>query len=82
VLGGMMALRASEMAGLTVDYLTSVRGYTTLTFIGKGDKPARVPLHLLRHSRPETTVASYDVSGDALERHASQIAGFLAGWAG
>jgi len=158
VLGGMMGLRASEMAGLTVDCLTSVRGYTTLTFIGKGDKPARMPVplpalpavqgvvadrtsgpllrtrtgagldrravhryvsataraagtgrpigphalrrtvgtvglnqgiplrdiqHLLRHSRPETTVASYDVSGDALERHAShQIAGFLAGWAG
>jgi integrase/recombinase XerC/integrase/recombinase XerD len=158
VLGGMMGLPASEMAGLTVDCLTSVRGYTTLTFIGKGDKPARMPVplpalpavqaafadrssgplprtrtgtaldrravhryvsataraagisrpigphalrrtvgtvglnqgiplrdiqHLLRHSRPETTVASYDVNGDALERHAShQIAGFLAGWAG
>jgi integrase/recombinase XerD len=158
VLGGMMGLRASEMAGLTVESLTSVRGYTTLTFIGKGDKAARMPVplpalpavqaavgdrtsgpllqtrtgaaldrravyryvnatargagiarpigphalrrtvgtvglnqgiplrdiqHLLRHSRPETTVASYDVSGDALERHAShQIAGFLAGWAG
>jgi integrase/recombinase XerC/integrase/recombinase XerD len=42
--GGMMGLRTSEMAGLTVDCLTSVRGYTTLTLIGKGDKPARVPL--------------------------------------
>jgi integrase/recombinase XerC/integrase/recombinase XerD len=41
VLGDMMGLRASEMAGLRVDCLTSVRGYTTLTFIGKGDKPAR-----------------------------------------
>jgi hypothetical protein len=34
-------------------------------------------------TRPETTLASYDMSGDALERHAShQVAGFLAGWAG
>jgi integrase/recombinase XerD len=158
VLGGMMGLRASEVAGLTVESLTSVRGYTTLTFVGKGDKPARmsvplpalpavqaavadrisgpllrtrtgtgldrravhryvcatargagisrpigphallrrvgtgglnqgVPLrdiqHLLRHSRPESTAASYDVNGDALDRHAShQVTGFLAGWAG
>jgi integrase/recombinase XerD len=45
--------------------------------------PLRDVQHLLRHSRPETTVASYDVNGDVLERHAShQIAGFLAGWAG
>ena len=157
VLGGMLGLRASEMAGLTVDSLSTVRGYVTLVFIGKGDKPARVPVplpalpevqaaidgrssgallrtrtgagmdrrsvhryvartarvagisrpigphalrrtvgtvglnqgiplrdiqRLLRHARPETTLASYDISGDALERHAShQVAGFLAGWA-
>ena len=140
VLGGMMGLRASEMAALTVESLTNVRGYVTLTFIGKGDKPARVPVplpalpaiqdavagrssgpllrtrtgagmdrrsvhryvartarvagmtrpigphalrrtvgtvrlnqgiplrdiqRLLRHTRPETTLASYDISGDA-----------------
>jgi integrase/recombinase XerD len=158
VLGGMMGLRASEMADLTVESLSNVRGYVTLTFIGKGDKPARVPVplpalpaiqdavagrgsgpllrtrtgagmdrrsvhryvahtarvagigrpigphalrrtvgtvglnqgiplrdiqRLLRHTRPETTLASYDITGDALERHAShQVAGFLAGWAG
>ncbi len=46
VLGGMLGLRASEMAGLTVDSLSTVRGYVTLTFIGKGDKPARVPVPL------------------------------------
>jgi integrase/recombinase XerD len=140
--------------GLTVDSLTTVRGYVTLTFLGAGDKPARMPVplpalpavqaaidgrtsgpllrtrtgagmdrrsvhrhvartagigrpigphalrrtvgtvglnqgiplrdiqRLLRHARPETTLASYDISGDALERHAShQVAGFLAGWA-
>jgi hypothetical protein len=45
--------------------------------------PLRDIQHLLRHTRPETTLASYDFSGDALERHAShQVAGFLAGWAG
>src|SRR3954466_4824999 len=157
VIGGMLGLRASEMAGLTVDSLATVRGYATLTFIGKGDKPpgcrcpcprcprcgrpsmtapagrccapvaapawtaarctatwpapprplaspgpsghtrcaapsARsdnqgIPLRdiqrLLRHARPETTLASYDISGDALERHAShQVAGFCAGWGG
>ena len=157
VLGGMLGLRASEMAGLTVESLSTVRGYVTLTFVGKADQPARVPVplpalptvqtaidgrtsgpllrtrtgagmdrrsghryvartaqvagisrpigphalrrtvgtvglnqriplrdiqRLLRHARPETTLASYDISPDALERHAShQIAGFLAGWA-
>jgi integrase/recombinase XerD len=157
VLAGMMGLRATEMADLTVESLAVVRGYSTLTFIGKGDKPARVPVpmpalapvlacagdrrtgpllrsragtpmtrttvyryvartaqaagivrpisphalrrtvgtvglnqgiplrdvqRLLRHSRPETTIASYDIAGDSLERHAShQVAGFLAGWA-
>ena len=157
VLGGMLGLRATEMADLTVDSVSTVRRYVTLIFLGKGDKPARVPvplpalpavqaaisgrtsgpllrtrtgagmdrrsvhryvartariagitrpigphalrrtvgtvgLHqgiplrdiqrLLRHARPETTLASYDISGDALERHAShQVAGFLAGWA-
>ena len=142
VLAGMLGLRATEMAGLTVGSLATVRGYVTLTFIGKGDKPARVPVplpalpavqaaiegrisgpllrtrsgggmdrrsvhryvartarvagisrpigphalrctvgtvglnqgiplrdiqRLLRHARPETTLASYDISGDALE---------------
>jgi integrase/recombinase XerD len=154
VLAGMLGLRATEMAGLTVGSLATVRGYVTLTFIGKGDKPARVPVplpalpavqaaiegrisgpllrtrsgggmdrrsvhryvartagvsrpigphalrctvgtvglnqgiplrdiqRLLRHARPETNLASYDISGDALERHAShKVAGFLAGWA-
>jgi integrase/recombinase XerD len=157
VLAGMMGLRASEMAGLLVESLTVVRGYSTLTFIGKGDKPARVPVpipalaaihavvdgrasgpllrtragnamdrravhryvartaaaagisrpvsphalrrtvgtaaldqgialrdvqRLLRHARPETTIMSYDLGGDGLERHAShQVAGFLAGFA-
>lgn len=156
VLGGMMGLRAAEMAGLTVESLSMVRGYWILTFIGKGDRPARVPVpipalaavqaltdgrttgpllrtrtgrgmdrrdvfrfvrrtaraagitrpisphalrrtagtvgitqgipirevqRLLRHSRTETTLLSYDLSGDQLERHAShQVAGFLAGW--
>jgi hypothetical protein len=43
--------------------------------------PLRDIRHLLRHIRPETTLASYDIRGDALERHAShQVAGFLAGW--
>lgn len=158
VLAGMMGLRASEMAGLQVESVTTVRGFPTITFIGKGDKPARVPVpmpalpaiqavidgrttgpllrrvrsggpldrravhayvariakaaginrpigphalrrtvgtaalnqgvplrdvqKLLRHSRPETTISSYDMGGDGLERHAShQVAGFLAGFA-
>jgi integrase/recombinase XerD len=157
VLDGMRGLRATEMATLTVESFGTVRGYATLLVVGKGDKPARVPVpipalgavqaaidgrtagpllrtrtgagmdrrsvhryvartarvagigrpigphalrrtvgtvglnqgiplrdiqRLLRHARPETTLASYDISGDALERHAShQVAGFLAGWA-
>jgi putative transposase len=45
--------------------------------------PLRDVQRVLRHARPETTLGSYDISGEALERHAShQIAGFLAGWAG
>ena len=156
VLGGMMGLRATEMATLTVESFGNVRGYATLIVLGKGDKPARVPVpalgavrtaidgrttgpllrtrtgagmdrrtvhrymaataraagitrpigphalrrtvgtvgpnqgiplrdvqRLLRHARPETTLGSYDITGKALERHAShQVAGFLAGWAG
>src|SRR3954453_2968975 len=46
VLGGMLGLRASEMAGLTVESLSTVRGHVTLTFVGKGDKPARMPVPL------------------------------------
>jgi integrase/recombinase XerD len=155
VLGGMMGLRATEMATLTVEAFGTVRGYATLIVMGKGDKPARVPVpipalgavqaaidgrstgpllrtlsgarmdrrsvhryvaatartagifrpigpyalrrtvgtvglnqgiplrdvqRLLRHARPETTLGSYDITGEALERHAShQVAGFLAG---
>ncbi len=158
VLGGMMGLRATEMATLTVESFGTVRGYATFIVMGKGDKPARVPVpipalgavqdaiagrttgpmlrtrsgagmdrrtvhryvtvtaraagisrpigphalrrtvgtvglnqgiplrdvqRLLRHARPETTLGSYDITGEALERHAShQVAGFLAGWAG
>ncbi len=43
VLGGTLGLRASEMAGLTVNSVSTVRGYVMLTFVGNGDKPARVP---------------------------------------
>ncbi len=158
VLGGMMGLRATEMASLAVESFATVRGYATLMVLGKGDKPVRVPVpipalaavttaidgrstgpllrtrsgagmdrrsvhryvattaevagirrpigphalrrtvgtvglnqgiplrdvqRVLRHARPETTLGSYDITGEALERHAShQIAGFLAGWAG
>ena len=158
VLGGMMGLRATEMATLTVDSFGTARGYATLIVLGKGDKPARIPVpipalgavqtaidgrtagpllrtrsgagmdrrsvhryvagtaraagitrpigphalprtvgtvglnqgiplrdvqRLLRHARPETTLGSYDITGEGLERHAShQVAGFLAGWAG
>jgi integrase/recombinase XerD len=44
VLAGMMGLRATEMASLTVESLSIVRGYTVLTFLGKGDKPAKMPV--------------------------------------
>jgi len=156
VLGGMMGLRATEMATLTVESFGAVRGYATLLVLGKGDKPVRVPVpipalgaaqtaidgrttgpllrtrtgagmerravhryvaataraagiaraigpdalrrtvgtvglnqgiplrdiqRLVGHARPETTQGSYDITGEALERHAShQVAGFLAGW--
>src|SRR3954451_9310243 len=62
VLGGMLGLRASEMAGLTVESLSTVRGHVTLTFVGKGDKPARmpVPLPALRRCRRPSTAAPAD----------------------
>jgi hypothetical protein len=44
VLGGMMGLRASEMATLTVESLGIVRGYSMLAFVGTGPRPARVPV--------------------------------------
>jgi integrase/recombinase XerD len=44
VLGGMMGLRATEMATLAVESFGTVRGYATLLVMGKGDKPARVPV--------------------------------------
>jgi hypothetical protein len=45
--------------------------------------PLRDIQRLRRHDRPETTLTSFDITGEALERHAShQVAGFLAGWAG
>ena len=45
--------------------------------------PLRDVQRLLHHARAETTLGSYDITGEALERHAShQVAGFLAGWAG
>src|SRR3712207_971642 len=44
VLGGMMGLRATEMATLAVESFATVRGYATLLVIGKGDKPVRVPV--------------------------------------
>jgi transposase len=42
-------------------------------------EPLIPPQRLLRHARPETILASYDITGDALERHASHQ---VAGWAG
>ena len=44
VLGGRMGLRATEMATLTVESFGTVRGYAMLVVVGKGDKPARVPV--------------------------------------
>src|SRR3954453_3552404 len=43
VLGGMMGLRATEMATLAVESFGTVRGYATLIVVGRGEKPARVP---------------------------------------
>src|SRR4051794_17433839 len=39
-----MGLRATEMATLAVESFGTVRGYATLIVLGKGDKPARVPV--------------------------------------
>ena len=44
VLGGMMGLRATRDGHSDRRLLGTVRGYATLTFVGKGDKPARVPV--------------------------------------
>ena len=41
-----MGLRTTEMATLTVESFGVVRGYTTLIFMGKRDKPALVPVPL------------------------------------
>ena len=48
------------------------------------DPPSTAALPgLLRHAHSETTLGSYDITSEALERHAPyQVAGFLAGWAG
>ena len=44
--------------------------------IDPGFLPAQ---RLLRHARPETTLGSYDITGEALERHASHhVAGVYA----
>jgi hypothetical protein len=45
--------------------------------------PASGPAFLKRLPGEPATLGSYDITGEALERHAShQVAGFLAGWAG
>jgi site-specific recombinase XerD len=43
---GLSGLRISEACGLDVDSLTIEQGYDVIRFIGKGDKPAIVPLPL------------------------------------
>jgi integrase/recombinase XerD len=54
----------------TVGTVGLTRAFRSATFSAAAPRP------------PETTLASYDISGDALERHAShRVAGFLAGWA-
>jgi len=56
VLGGMMGLRATEMAGLTVESFGTVRGYATLLVLGKGDKPARVPVPIPALAAVQTAI--------------------------
>jgi integrase/recombinase XerD len=62
VLGGMLGLRASEMAGLTVDSVSTVRGYVTLTFVGNGRQArprAGAPARPARgHRRPHRWTAA------------------------
>lgn len=45
---GVMGLRASEVATLhTRNFATYSQGYCMVTFVGKGDKPAALPMPLL-----------------------------------
>ena len=43
---GINALRASEAAAVRIeDYADTLRGYRVLHLVGKGNKPATMPLH-------------------------------------
>ena len=68
VLGGMLGLRASEVASLTVESLTTVRGYVVLTFVGKGDKPARAPVPLPALPAVQAAVDGRTIGPHALRR--------------
>ena len=67
---GINALRASEAAAVRIeDYRETLRGHRVLHLVGKGNKPATMPLTVpARHADPRTT-EHYDRARGNLDRH-------------
>jgi hypothetical protein len=74
VLGGMMGLRATEMATLTVESFGTLRGYATLLVMGKSDKPARVPVPIPALGAVQAAIDGR-ISGPLLRRRDRQGGG-------
>lgn len=76
---GLNGLRVSELCSLNIEDLTTDRGHTVITFMGKGDKPARVPL-APRTSRAVMMLADGRIDGplflradgNRMDRHAAR----------
>ena len=83
VLLGLNGLRVSEACGTNVEDLGFQRGHLTLRILGKGNKPARIPLRdvqiAARHADPRTTTIK-DRRRENFDRHAAYVVvAFVAG---
>lgn len=57
---GLNGLRVSELCSLNIEDLSTERGHAVITFMGKGDKPAKIPL------APRTSRAIMLQTGDRI----------------
>ena len=84
VLLGLNGLRVSEACDTNIEDMGMERGHRVLRIVGKGHKPALIPLvprtaRTIELAIGDRTTTAYDRRRQDLDRHAYVVVAFVAG---